>query len=80
MQFFRLRRSGERLVSGLSEYFTEVTVIKHKLTAREKEFCLCFAQTGDAANAAREAGYCSARNESARSWNGLPRCVSGFSA
>ena len=66
MQFFRLRRSGERLVSGLSEYFTEVTVIKHKLTAREKEFCLCFAQTGDAANAAREAGYAGAERTGRR--------------
>ena len=35
----------------------EVGIIKNKLTSREREFCLCFAQTGDAALSAREAGF-----------------------
>lgn len=39
------------------DYFMEVGIIKNKLTSREKEFCLCFVQTGDATLSAREAGF-----------------------
>ena len=35
----------------------EVTVIKTKLPAREREFCLCFLQSGDATLSAQRAGY-----------------------
>ena len=35
----------------------EVTVIKNKLTAREREFCLSFMQSGDAQLSARSAGF-----------------------
>ena len=40
--------------------------IKHKLTAREKEFCLCFLQTGDASFSAREAGFSDAERTGRR--------------
>ena len=39
------------------ENLLEVTVIKNKLTAREREFCLSFLQTGDATASARRAGF-----------------------
>ena len=39
------------------ENLLEVTVIKNKLTAREREFCLSFMQSGDAQLSARRAGF-----------------------
>ena len=39
------------------ENLLEVTVIKNKLTAREREFCLSFMQSGDAQLSARSAGF-----------------------
>ena len=39
------------------ENLLEVTVIKNKLTAREREFCLSFMQSGDAQFSARRAGF-----------------------
>ena len=41
-------------------------VIKHKLTAKEKEFCLCFLQSGDATLSAREAGFADAQRTGRR--------------
>ena len=39
------------------ENLLEVTVIKNKLTARGREFCLSFMQSGDAQLSARRAGF-----------------------
>ena len=39
------------------ENLLEVTVIKNKLTAREREFCLSFMQSGNAQLSARRAGF-----------------------
>lgn len=39
------------------ENLLEVTVIKNKLTAREREFCLSFMQSGDAQLSAQRAGF-----------------------
>ncbi len=37
--------------------FTEVEFIESKLKGKEKEFCVCFAETGDAELSARLAGF-----------------------
>lgn len=48
------------------ENLLEVTVIKNKLTAREREFCLSFMQSGDAQLSARRAGFSNPDSEGER--------------
>ena len=55
--FFHFCGVGGRQSFTPFENLMEVTVIKNKLTAREREFCLLFMQTGDAAVSARRAGF-----------------------